>query len=60
MLAKALKCSPGDLLPEKPLPNDMVRVRVKLNYTNRNKATLGDFNFEVLDVKPIPSEPNDR
>jgi transcriptional regulator with XRE-family HTH domain len=58
MLAIALKCSPRELLPEKPLPNDMVRVTIKLNPTN--KTTLGDFNFEVLDVKPIPSEQNER
>jgi hypothetical protein len=57
MLAIALKCSPRDLLPEKPLKNDMVKVIIKLNHTN--KTTLGDFNFQVLEIKPIPSEQNE-
>jgi hypothetical protein len=30
LFAKALCCSPQDLLPEKPLKNDMIRVSIKI------------------------------
>jgi transcriptional regulator with XRE-family HTH domain len=60
MLAKALKCSPRFLLPEEPLQYDMVKVTIKLNRAIKNKTTLGDFNFEVLDIQPIPSVQNER
>jgi transcriptional regulator with XRE-family HTH domain len=30
LLAKAFRCSPQDLLPEKPLKNDMIRARIKI------------------------------
>jgi transcriptional regulator with XRE-family HTH domain len=57
MLAIALECSPRDLLPEEPLLNDMVKITIKIN--RRSNTNLGDFNFEVLNIEPIPSEQNE-
>ena len=51
LLAKALKCSPKDLMPEKPLRNDMVRVTYRIN--KRNRPNKESPYFEILKVEPI-------
>jgi len=51
LLAKALKCSPRDFLPEKPLRNDMVRVKLKIK--KNIKAGKGEPNFEIVKIEPI-------
>jgi transcriptional regulator with XRE-family HTH domain len=51
LLAKALKCSPKDLMPEKPLKNDMVRVKMKIRKNGRHSP--GEPNFEIIKVDPI-------
>jgi transcriptional regulator with XRE-family HTH domain len=49
LLAKALNCSPRDLLPDKPLANDMVKITFKIN--RANKSRKGEPYFEVLKVE---------
>ena len=51
LLAKALKCSPKDLMPEKPLKNDMVRVKMKIKKNGRSRQ--GEPNFEIIKIEPI-------
>jgi len=50
LLAKALKCSPQDFLPEKPLRGDMIKVRMKIQ---RDKSRKGDPNYEILKIESI-------
>lgn len=51
LLAKALKCSPKDFLPEKPLKNDLVKVKLKIK--KNAKASKGEPNFEIIKIEPI-------
>ena len=51
LLAKALKCSPKDLMPEKALKHDMVRVKMKIRRHEKNGQ--GEPNFEILKMEPI-------
>lgn len=51
LLAKALKCSPKDLLPDKPLPNDMVRI--KLRPVRQPLNAKGKPNYEVVKMQPL-------
>jgi transcriptional regulator with XRE-family HTH domain len=51
LLAKALKCSPRDFLPEKPMRNDMLKVRLKIR--KNNKYDKSEQNFEVIKIEPI-------
>ncbi|MBL7709146.1 MAG: helix-turn-helix transcriptional regulator [Chitinophagaceae bacterium] len=46
LIAKALKCNIADLLPSKPLKNDIIRVRIKMVKNNHNRK--GEPNFEIL------------
>lgn len=50
LLAKALKCSPKDLLPEKALRNDMIKITYKINKHKKDKEKSY---FEVISIKPI-------
>lgn len=52
LLAKALKCSPKDFLPEKPLRNDMIKA--KLLIKKNRKLNKGEANFEIIGI--IPSD----
>ena len=54
LLAKSLKCSPRDLLPEKPLKNDIVKVTFKVLRKGRPKKEAS--NFEILKIEPIKSD----
>jgi transcriptional regulator with XRE-family HTH domain len=49
LLAKALKCSPGDLLPAEALPNDMVKIKLK----RTKKRVKGEPNFKVISMEKI-------
>jgi transcriptional regulator with XRE-family HTH domain len=49
LLAKALNCSPRDLLPEEELPNDIVKIKLK----RTNKRIKGEPNFEVLSIERV-------
>lgn len=51
LLAKALKCSPRDFLPEKPLRNDMIKVKMKVK--RNTKIRKGEPNFEILKIEPF-------
>jgi transcriptional regulator with XRE-family HTH domain len=51
LLAKALKCSPKDFLPEKPLRNDIIKVRMKIKRNNRSQKS--EANFEILKIEAI-------
>jgi len=51
LLAKALKCSPRDFLPEKPLKNDLVRVKIRIK--KNVKPSRGESNFEIIKVEPL-------
>jgi len=51
LLAKALKCSPRDLLPDKPLKNDLVKVRLQIK--KNSKPSKGEANFEIIKIEPI-------
>lgn len=50
LLSKALKCSPADLLPSKPL-HDMLLV--KLRVIRNLKERKGEPNYEVISKIPI-------
>lgn len=54
LLAQALECSLWDLLPQKPLEEDLVKVKIKrskkLNKDGtKSKRTL----IEIIEIKPI-------
>jgi len=51
LLAKALKCSPREFLPEKPLRHDMIKARMKVKRNGR--ADKGDPNYEIIKIEPI-------
>lgn len=51
LLSKALKCNPSDLLPPKPLKNDIVRVKLKITRNPRDKK--GELNYEVISKIPV-------
>jgi len=51
LLAKALKCSPRDLLPEKPLRNDMIKVKMKVK--KNAKTEKGEPNFEIVRIEVL-------
>jgi len=46
LLAKALKCNPSDLLPPKPLKNDIVRVKIKIIRNPKDKK--GEPNYQII------------
>jgi len=51
LLARALKCSPRDLLPEKPLSNDIVRIRLRpIRQPQQNK---GKPNYEIIRIVAV-------
>jgi transcriptional regulator with XRE-family HTH domain len=51
LLAKALKCSPRDLLPEKPLKHDLIKVKLQIK---KNKTSeKSDPNFEIIKITPV-------
>jgi len=51
LLAKALKCSPRDFLPERPLKNDIVKAKLKIK--RNNIINKGESNFEILKIEAI-------
>ena len=51
LIAKALKCSPKDLMPEKPMKNDLVRVKMKIK--RNTKANPGDQNYEIIKMEAV-------
>lgn len=53
LIANALRCSLGDILPEKPVENDLVTIKVKRSYkVNEKGKRVGKSKLEVLSVKP--------
>jgi len=46
LLAKALKCNPSDLLPERPLKNDLIIARIKIIRNKKDKR--GEPNYILL------------
>lgn len=51
LLAKALKCNPADLVPPKPLKNDVVRAKLKI--TRNPQDRKGEPNYEVISKVPV-------
>lgn len=51
LLSRALKCNPSDLLPQKPMRNDLVRVKVKLVKNTKDKK--GDPNYLIVSKSPV-------
>jgi transcriptional regulator with XRE-family HTH domain len=51
LLAKALKCSPREFLPEKALRNDMIKAKLKMK--KNNKLNKSEPNFEILRIEPL-------
>jgi transcriptional regulator with XRE-family HTH domain len=51
LLAKALECSLSDLLPQKPLENDIVIIKIRLK--GKKKLTEKEDNYEVISLKPL-------
>lgn len=47
LLAKALKCNPSDLLPPKPLKNDLIRVKIRIIKNKKDKK--GEPNYQILE-----------
>ncbi|HLP37014.1 helix-turn-helix transcriptional regulator [Lacibacter sp.] len=51
LLAKALKCNPADLVPPKPLKNDVIRAKLKI--TRNPKDRKGEPNYVVISKVPV-------
>jgi transcriptional regulator with XRE-family HTH domain len=51
LLAKALRCSPKDLFPEKPLPNDVVLL--KLRHVKQPASAKDKPNYEIISKSPV-------
>lgn len=51
LLAKALRCNPSDLLPPKPLKNDLVRVKIKI--IRNSTARKGEPNYQIIEKVPL-------
>ncbi len=51
LLAKALKCSPREFLPEKPLSHDMIKAKIKI--IKNKKGKKGEPNFEIVEINPL-------
>jgi len=53
LLAKALECTIWDLLPEEPLENDMVKLKIKRwHKTNKDGTLSTKTEMEILEIKP--------
>lgn len=50
LLAKALNCSPQDLLPGKPLEHDIVKI--KLRPVKQPASAKGSPNYEIIKIQP--------
>lgn len=50
LLAKALKCSPREFIPEKPLSNDIIKVKIR--FSKRTKAA-GEASFEIIEKTKV-------
>lgn len=66
MLAKALDCSPQDLLPARPMANDIVKITFRINRQNKTgnaDTKMGpekpESYYEVIKVEPY-SAPKKR
>jgi transcriptional regulator with XRE-family HTH domain len=53
LLAKALKCSPRELIPAKPLSYDMIKVTLKIQ--RNGKKNRGLLDFQVLKIEQSTS-----
>lgn len=51
LLAKALKCNPSDLLPDKPLKYDMIIAKIKIIRNKKDKR--GEPNYILLSKTPV-------
>lgn len=51
LLAKALHCSPKDLLPDKPLEHDIIKA--KLRPVKQPNTAKGKPNYEIVKVQPV-------
>lgn len=51
LLAKALKCNPSDLLPEKPLKNDLIIAKIKIIRNKKDKR--GEPNYILISKTPV-------
>lgn len=47
LLAKALKCTPSDLFPAKPLRNDIIKAKIKIIRNTKDKK--GEPNYQILE-----------
>lgn len=54
LIAKALKVKVSDINPEKPLPNDLIRLVIKLKPPG--KLIKGQVNYEVLKKTPLTDD----
>lgn len=54
LLAKALHCNISDLLPQKPLKHDLVRVKMKI--IKNKKDRRGEANYQILSKIPLEAE----
>jgi transcriptional regulator with XRE-family HTH domain len=54
LLAKALKCTLWELLPEKPLENDLIKIRIKrVPILSKAGKQTKKTTFEIVDIKPV-------
>lgn len=51
LLAKALKCSPSDLFPPKPLRNDIIKAKIKIIRNTKDKK--GEPNYQILEKTSV-------
>lgn len=53
LLASALGCSIWDIIPEKPVENDLVSIKVKRTFmVNQKGKLIGKTKLEILNIKP--------
>lgn len=54
LLAKVLECSLWDLLPEKPLENDLIKIKIKRSAILTKAGTQSKkTKIEVLEIRPF-------
>jgi transcriptional regulator with XRE-family HTH domain len=54
LLARALKCTLWDLLPEEPFNDDLVKVKIKrVKGVNKDGSKSKRMQIEIVDIQPV-------
>lgn len=50
LLAEVFGCSPREFLPEKALPNDIIKAKIKIKRNKKDEK--GKPNFDIISIEP--------